>query len=118
MHRLFALFGAMGLMVFSAGLQAECLRVVESGVSPDEREVASSVSWYAVIENECRMPYDADLTVVFVDGDGNSLYEIQDLVTVGRAATEKTGKSVYIPSEYIAQLAGVHIDIEERERPF
>lgn len=112
------LVGAILMMIFSVGLRAECLQISERGLEVDESEVASSVSWHAVIENECELSYDADLTVTFVDEEGESLYDVQDLVTVGRGEAAEVGKKVYIPSQYIPRIEKVDITIEERERPF
>ncbi|SCZ56244.1 hypothetical protein [Thiohalomonas denitrificans] len=112
------LIGAILMVILSGGVQAACLHVTENGFEVDEREVASSVSWHAVIENECEVPYDADLTVVFNDEEGEHLYDVQDLVTVGRGEAVEAGKKIYMPSQYLPRIAEVDISIEERERPF
>jgi hypothetical protein len=113
----------MGLCLLLAArlVAAQCVQVIDQGFereTVEQGDVAPTVTWRATLANECDQAFDADLTIDFLDGDGNSVYQIRDMVTVSVRAEVQAGKSVYLPSTHSQDLADMRIQVEERERPF
>jgi hypothetical protein len=98
---------------------ADCLKVSESGFEIDKSEVgAGEVHWHALIENECDRGQDAMLTVEFLDGDQQMIYEVQDQLVVERQGQAQAERTIYVPAMYLDEIKGLNIRLEARERPF
>jgi hypothetical protein len=110
---------ALGLPVAGAA-GTECLSVTSNTWTRQGSEFGITyVLWEAELSNECAASYDADLVIRFVDGDGKTIYQSLDLVTVPRRATATTSREFNIPDHDFDRLADVVVTIkEERERPF
>ncbi len=112
----------MGFLVsiFAGSAAAEgCLRLVDSGFEAQADDISvSRVEWRAQLENRCDAPYDADLTIRFLDGDGESVYEVRDLVTVPIGGRAQAGNRIYMPQYYKELMVRLAIEVEERRRPF
>ncbi len=113
------------LIVFTLSLlalpvvAADCLKVAESGFDIDKSEVgAGEVHWHALIENECDRNQDAMLSVEFLDGDQQVIYEVQDQLVVERQGQAQAGRTIYVPAMYLDEIKGINIQLEARERPF
>lgn len=77
------------------------------------------VLWEAELANVCATSYDADLVILFVDGDGKQIYQSFDLISVPRRGHTTTSREFNIPDHEFDRLAEVIVTIkEERERPF
>ncbi|HSJ48686.1 MAG TPA: hypothetical protein VLA26_07555 [Gammaproteobacteria bacterium] len=108
----------LSLLVLPA-VAADCLEVAESGFDIDKSEVgAGEVHWHALIENECDRNQDAMLTVEFLDGDQQMIYEVQDQLVVERQGQAQAGRTIYVPAMYLDEIKGINIRLEARERPF
>ena len=109
-------------LLFSAQmLWAQCIEVADPGFVREKSElgdVAPTITWWATLSNACDQPFDADLTIDFLDRGGESLYQIRDLATLPVRAEVKVGKTVYLPSTHAGDLQDMRIAVEERERPF
>jgi hypothetical protein len=109
------------LLLAAPGLAAQCLQATAQDFALEDStvsEVAPRLTWHATIVNECDQPFDADLTIDFLDRDGKSLYQVRDLVTVPLRGEVQAGKELHLPSTHADELDSMRIRIEERARPF
>jgi hypothetical protein len=108
------------LILIAAGRPAlaDCLVVSGQQFEMQTAEVGGlAVEWKARIDNECNAAFDADLTVLFLDSDGESVYETRDWAKLERGESRDIGKRIYIPSAYDEAIAGIEVQVKERERP-
>jgi|GEM_PF-1910019 len=116
---IFGLAVVVSWMMPAAAEEGACLAVTESGFTVEEGDVsATTVRWHATLENRCKLPYDADLTVRFLDADGEERYSVRGLVVVPMGGSADTGKRVYIPKHQLEGIEKMVVDVEERKRPF
>lgn len=105
-----------------AGSQAaaeQCVQVVEKGMDrPDPDDPVPELVWRVVLENRCDDSYDADLTIRFIDEDGQSLYEVRHLEIVSRREQVEVEREAYVPDRYAKATTAIEVDVEERERPY
>lgn len=105
---------------WSALAQSSCLSVTSNEWSKKGTEFGITyIEWEAELTNECETGYDADLSIQFVDADGEVLYESLDLITVSRGSSTKTRREFNLPTKDYERLEDILVIIQgERERPF
>ncbi|MBD3620031.1 MAG: hypothetical protein HUJ28_11205 [Chromatiales bacterium] len=107
------------LCLYAGSANAQCLEVREKQIDEDRSDTsAAALAWRADIENSCERAYDADLTVHFTDGEGESVYEVRKLITIERETVTEAGDRQYLPAIYLSEIEGIAIDIVERKRPY
>lgn len=107
------------LGLYAGSANAQCLKVRDKQIDEDRSDTsAAALAWRADIENSCERAYDADLTVHFTDGEGESVYEVRKLITIERETITEAGDRHYLPAIYLSEIEGIAIDIVERKRPY
>lgn len=107
------------LLGSGAASAAECLQVSGEHVELSPTDFGgAAIHWQAEIRNRCDdAEFDADLTVHLLDADGESIYQIGELVMLGFGETRQIKKKVYVPSSTAEQVEGIDVEVEERRRP-
>lgn len=105
------------LLLATGPLSAQCLEVVERHFEFDDDDVAPSIAWEVVVENRCADPYTADMRLHLVDGEGETLQEISELLTVPREGRATSERSSIISKRYRDEVEGLEVELEERKRP-
>ncbi len=107
------------LMFVALPVAAQCLQVNEQGMDPAAKKPgAAEIRWHAEIENRCEQSQDAILEVNFVDAEGERVYQVRDQDVIGRLATLRLEREIYVPAHYMESIKAIDIHLDERERPF
>lgn len=98
---------------------AACLEMADLSYSQHTTEFGTpEVTWEGQLRNGCNQPFDADMTVRFVDDNGDDVYTVSERATAGIKSRMDVGKRVSVPIDVADAMAGIEVDIVERERPF
>lgn len=97
---------------------AECIAISDSEVEEVRTEYGmTTAEWRASITNSCDEPYDATITLHFIDQEGEVLHETLEVVIMDNNGQEDTVRNVTLPTERYRQVARTQVQVRERKRP-
>jgi hypothetical protein len=108
----------VGLLCSSGLLAGECIDVQNSEIKELGTEYGiTTAEWIADIRNHCDEPYDATLTIKFLDDDGAVVHESLEVVIIESRGMNKTRHAMSIPKDQYSAIQRTEVTIEERARP-